>query len=65
MWGFTGNFDFWRIHEKQYIEGEVLKRGRLRQFADLRKGLAKKTGGIFEGVDIQMPIMIIDLSISF
>ena len=38
-----------------YIGGDFLKRGGLRQFADLRRGLAKKRGMLFlRGVDTSM-----------
>ena len=39
-----------RVHKKSDIEGGLPKKGRLGQFADLRRGLGKKEGdGVFDG----------------
>ena len=48
-----------RIHEKPIHAGELSKkRGGLGQFADLKGGLGKKRGGVFErGVDTPMKTM--------
>ena len=50
LWGFTEKSDFqgW-FTKKNNIQGALSKKGGLGQFADLRRGLAKKGGGVLEG----------------
>ena len=47
--------------KNQYIPGDCLKRGEgVGKFVDLRGGLTRKRGGVFEGrVDTPIPTMII------
>ena len=59
--GFTERSDFYGGGLEKSIykgEGDCLKRGRLGQFVDLRRGLARKRGEVFlkGGFDTLMPL---------
>ena len=49
LWEFTEKSDFQSWFTTKNIYGRFSKKGGLGQFADLRGGLAKKGGGVFEG----------------
>ena len=61
LWGFTekSNFqDGGGGHEKT-VYRDIAENGGLRQFAELRRGLAKKKGfGVFEVTDTPMHTMV-------
>ena len=50
LWGFTEKSDFYcRVKKKEIYRGGLCKNEVLGQFAYLRKRLAKKLSGVFEG----------------
>ena len=43
-------------HKKPNIQGGITQKGGLGQFADLREGLVKKGGLVFEGLGVDTPM---------